>query len=135
RETAQVTFLFSFYLRDHGRNCADTDSRLMVLSPGERATLTCRASQSVGSSFSLYQQKPGKAPICLIYGASSNASGIPAQFSGSGSGTDFKLRISSVEAEDAGVYYYMQSTWYPSTVVQPQTKTSLPGWPSCQLWC
>ncbi|KAF7479428.1 hypothetical protein GHT09_009463 [Marmota monax] len=66
---------------------------LLLHLPGERATLTCRASQSVGSSFSLYQQKPGKAPRCLILGTSSRASGIPARFSGSGSGTAFTLPL------------------------------------------
>ncbi|VTJ90049.1 Hypothetical predicted protein [Marmota monax] len=63
----------------------------VALSPGERATLTCRISQSVGSSFSWYQQKPGQAPRCLIYGESSWASGIPALFSGSRSGKDYTL--------------------------------------------
>ncbi|VTJ85705.1 Hypothetical predicted protein [Marmota monax] len=58
---------------------------------GERATLTCRASQSVGSSLAWYQQKPGQASRCHIYGASSWASVISALFSGSGSGKDYTL--------------------------------------------
>uniref|UniRef100_A0A8C5YQ55 Ig-like domain-containing protein n=1 Tax=Marmota marmota marmota TaxID=9994 RepID=A0A8C5YQ55_MARMA len=77
----------------------------VALSPGERVTLTCRASQSVGSYLAWYQKKPGQAPRHLIYGASSRASGIPAQFSGSGSETDYTLSISSLEPEDAAVYY------------------------------
>lgn len=56
----------------------------LSLYPGERATLSCRASQSVGSYLAWYQQKPGQAPRLLIYGASSRATGIPARFSGSG---------------------------------------------------
>nr|6MTQ_L Chain L, Antibody VRC42.N1 Fab light chain [Homo sapiens] len=81
----------------------------LSLSPGERATLSCRASQSVGSSyFAWYQQKPGQAPRLLIYGASTRATGIPGRFSGSGSGTDFTLAITRVEPEDFAVYYCQQ---------------------------
>uniref|UniRef100_A0A8C9P5J3 Ig-like domain-containing protein n=1 Tax=Spermophilus dauricus TaxID=99837 RepID=A0A8C9P5J3_SPEDA len=87
----------------------------VALSPGERATLTCRASQSVGSFLAWYQQKPGQAPRCLIYGSFRRASGVPARFTGSGSGTDFTLTISSLEPEDFGNYYCQQYNRYPPT--------------------
>uniref|UniRef100_UPI004072FD33 VHHL6 n=1 Tax=Homo sapiens TaxID=9606 RepID=UPI004072FD33 len=84
----------------------------LSLSPGERATLSCRASGSTFSSYTLawYQQKPGQAPRLLIYiysdgGRTSRATGIPDRFSGSGSGTDLTLTISRLEPEDFAVYY------------------------------
>uniref|UniRef100_A0A8C4VED2 Ig-like domain-containing protein n=1 Tax=Gopherus evgoodei TaxID=1825980 RepID=A0A8C4VED2_9SAUR len=80
--------------------------------PGEKVTIRCTAtSSSISSSYvSWYQQKPGQAPKPIIYQASSLASGVPARFSGSGSGTIYTLSISSVEANDAADYYFTKAS-------------------------
>uniref|UniRef100_A0A8D2ICF7 Immunoglobulin V-set domain-containing protein n=1 Tax=Urocitellus parryii TaxID=9999 RepID=A0A8D2ICF7_UROPR len=69
-------------------------------SPGDRVTITCRASQNINSWLAWYQQKPGQAPKLLIYKASSLESGVPSRFSGSGSGTDYTFTISSMDGSE-----------------------------------
>ncbi|KAK7796562.1 hypothetical protein U0070_021630, partial [Myodes glareolus] len=85
---------------------------------GDRVTITCKSSQDIRSYIDWYQQKPGKAPKLLIYYTNSLANGVPSRFSGSGSGTDYSLTISSLDPEDIATYYCLQYDKFPPTEIQ-----------------
>ena len=102
----------------------------LSVSLGDQASISCRSSQSLvhsdGNTYlNWYLQKPGQSLKLLIYKVFNRFSGVSDRFSGSGSGTDFTLKISRVEPEDLGVYYCVQGTHFPPTVIQTLTKTSL----------
>ena len=96
---------------------------------GQRATISCRASESVSiigtNLIHWYQQKPGQPPK-LIYNGAKLESGVSARFSDSGSQNrspfgnqlSFTLTIDPVEEDDAATYYCQQSREYPPTVLQ-----------------
>uniref|UniRef100_A0A4W6CKM0 Ig-like domain-containing protein n=1 Tax=Lates calcarifer TaxID=8187 RepID=A0A4W6CKM0_LATCA len=81
---------------------------------GQTVSIRCKASSSVSDYLNWYLQKPGEAPKLLIYYATNRESGVSDRFSGSGSGTDFTLTISRVQAEDSGVYYCQQGYSTPT---------------------
>uniref|UniRef100_UPI003A9A66FC Light chain of antibody of anti-RseP orthologue from A aeolicus n=1 Tax=Mus musculus TaxID=10090 RepID=UPI003A9A66FC len=89
--------------------------KFMSTSVGDRVSITCKASQDVGTDVAWYQQKPGQSPKLLIYWASIRHTGVPDRFTGSGSGTDFTLTISNVQSEDLADYFCQQYSSYPLT--------------------
>ncbi|KAL1791743.1 immunoglobulin light chain variable region [Sigmodon hispidus] len=64
---------------------------------GESVTRTCLASEDISWSLAWYQQTPEKPPKLLIYAGDSLADGVSSRFSGSRSGTQFSLKISSLQ--------------------------------------
>nr|6PIS_L Chain L, ANTIBODY FAB FRAGMENT LIGHT CHAIN [Cricetulus migratorius]6PIS_M Chain M, ANTIBODY FAB FRAGMENT LIGHT CHAIN [Cricetulus migratorius] len=95
----------------------------LSVSPGDKVTITCKASQNINQYLHWYQQKPEEAPKLLIYGASNLQTGIPSRFSGSGYGTDFSLTINSLDSEDVGTYFCQQG--YTPRTFGPGTKLEI----------
>nr|7QU2_B Chain B, Fab JUN1 light chain [Mus musculus] len=89
--------------------------KFMSTSVGDRVSITCKASQIVGTSVAWYQQKAGQSPKLLIYWASTRHTGVPDRFTAGGSGTDFTLTITNVQSEDLADYFCQQYATYPLT--------------------
>uniref|UniRef100_W5M5M5 Ig-like domain-containing protein n=1 Tax=Lepisosteus oculatus TaxID=7918 RepID=W5M5M5_LEPOC len=110
-----TVFIWALFITVHGRigftewngQISVTQPPVISTAPGQTVTVSCRTSPAVYNNNNLnwYQQKAGEAPKLLIYGATNRQTGIPERFSGGGSGTDFTLTITGVQAEDAADYY------------------------------
>uniref|UniRef100_F7FQ18 Ig-like domain-containing protein n=1 Tax=Monodelphis domestica TaxID=13616 RepID=F7FQ18_MONDO len=120
------SLLFQIFISSQGGIVLTQSPASVSVSLGERVTIKCKASQSLlhsdGNTYlQWFQQKPGKSIKALIYRVSNLYSGVPPRFSGSGSGTDFTLTISSLEPEDAAMYYCHQNTHCSPYFSSPST--------------
>ncbi|KAG9462389.1 hypothetical protein GDO78_014210, partial [Eleutherodactylus coqui] len=91
----------------------------VAVSPGDNAVIQCQCSSTVtsGSTSYLhwYQQKPGQPQKLLIRYATTRQPGVPERFSGSGSGTNYKLTITGLTKDDAAHYFCQQRYSRPHT--------------------
>uniref|UniRef100_UPI0039BD9396 Light Chain of GluN2A Fab, 28C n=1 Tax=Mus musculoides TaxID=60742 RepID=UPI0039BD9396 len=87
----------------------------LSVSVGETVTITCRAAAAAAAALAWYQQKQGKSPQLLVAAAAAAADGVPSRFSGSGSGTQYSLKINSLQSEDFGSYYCQAAAAAPWT--------------------
>ena len=75
------------------------------VSLGGNAQISCSGNNIGGKSVHWYQQKPGKAPVLIIYGDDSRPDGISDRSSGTNSGNTARLSIARAQAGDEAVYY------------------------------
>uniref|UniRef100_A0A8C8IIQ8 Ig-like domain-containing protein n=1 Tax=Oncorhynchus tshawytscha TaxID=74940 RepID=A0A8C8IIQ8_ONCTS len=94
------------YSESRGQYTLTQTPAVKAVHTGEMVNIGCKLSSGIyGNYLAWYLQRPGEAPKLLIYYINNKFTGTPSRFSGSGSGSDFTLTISGVQAEDAEDYY------------------------------
>uniref|UniRef100_A0ACB8FYW2 Uncharacterized protein n=1 Tax=Sphaerodactylus townsendi TaxID=933632 RepID=A0ACB8FYW2_9SAUR len=102
-----ILFLLTLltYMTGSFAQCVLTQPPSVSLPPEQNAQINCSGENIRGRSVHWYQQKPGKAPVLILYDITSRPSGISDRFSGSSSGNTVTLAISTATAEDMADYY------------------------------
>nr|WHS97060.1 anti-SARS-CoV-2 immunoglobulin light chain [Homo sapiens] [Mus musculus] len=110
-----ILFLVATATGVHSEIVMTQSPAFMSATPGDKVSISCKASQDIADDMNWYQQKPGEAAIFIIQEATTLVPGISPRFSGSGYGTDFTLTINNIESEDAAYYFCLQHDNFPLT--------------------